>query len=253
MDVRELPLITRLTVVALGRTAGNRALRALDPVAEWMLERVPGLVPEGIAPAALSTIRARTEVVDRLLSEAVERARTEQAQLCLWSVGAGLDARWQRMRRHLGPVAEIREVDTPEVLSFKEAVLARSPYAEPWSRVARRPSDVPGWTVRPRSHTRPLVVLEGPAGRLPPDALERLLRRIRFETPDATVILGLPGTAPRDGPDPWTRPRLAADGWRIREDVHLGPRGRLVSPRGEAICPGMYPLRVLELEGHHHP
>ncbi len=249
-----LPPIARLSLVALGRAVGDRGGAALDPVAAWVLDQAPEVAPEGVASAALATILARTRLVDGMLLEEIERARAAGARLCLWSVGGGLDARWQRLGSGFGGVvAEVREVDTPEVLSRKDHWLARSPFAATWSRVGRRPHPLSGWTVRPRSGTRPLVVAEGLAGRGSPSSLERLLQRIRYETPEAVILLGLPGQPPEAPPDPWTARRFARLGWAIREDVRRAPRGPLVGPEGEEVCPGLYPLRVLSLVGRPRP
>ncbi len=249
MIEHELPLIARLSLCALGAVEGGRIRRPLDPVAAWFVRNRPALVPDEVAQAALATIRARTVLLDRMLEEEISRARDRREKLCLWVVGGAFDARWARMADvFAGTVAELREVEDPLVLKFKDRVLQGSPYAEAWSAVQQRPKTLEGWTVRPRSGTRPLVLLEGLAGRMSPAALKRLLQRILYEVPDVRVLLGLPGR-PREEGDHWSSFRLQSLGFVVEEDTNLGPRGRLLAPGGDELCPGMYPLRVLRLRG----
>jgi hypothetical protein len=197
----------------------------------------------------LSTIRARTLVLDRMLLEELRQAGKTGERLCLWSIGGGFDARWHRMRDELADVvAEIREVEEPTLLRYKDRWLRDSPFAGGWAQVRMRPKATDGWTARPRSGARALIVLEGPAGRLAPDALKRVLQRIRYETPNARVLLGLPGLPRREG-DIWTAFRIRSLGFQVEEDINLGPRGRLMTPDGDELCPGMYPVRVLRLGG----
>jgi len=243
----EFPLITRLTLSALGAVEGGRIRKPFDPVAAWFLRNHPALVPDEPAVAALATIRARTALFDRMLEDELSRARLASEKLCLWVIGGGFDARWARMEEAFaGVVEEIRDVDEPALLKFKDRVLARSPFANAWKAVQQRPKPLEGWTVRPRTGTRPLVLLEGLAGRMAPAALRRLLQRIQFEVPDARLLLGLPGR-PRDDDDQWTSFRIRHLGFHVEEDTNIGPRGRLLSPSGGELCPGMYPLRILRM------
>jgi len=245
----EFPLIARLTLCALGAVEGGRIRRPLDPVAAWFLRNRPALLPEEASLAALTTVRARTTLVDRLLESELARARKRGDSLCLWGIGGAFDGRWSRMAEAMRDVVvEIREVEDPLILEFKDRVLEKSPFAEAWHQVQTRPKSIEGWTVRPRSGARPLVVMEGLAGRMSPSALRRLLQRILYEVPAARVILGLPGRPRQDG-DQWTSFRIRSLGFAVEEDTNLGPRGRLLTPDGAEMCPGMYPLRVLLLTG----
>lgn len=249
MIEHEFPLIARLTLFALGTVEGGRIRSPLDPVAHWLMRHRPALVPSGGAAPALSTIRARSVLVDRLLVDEVHRANAHGDRLCLWTIGGGFDARWVRLEEELADVVvEIREVEDPTLLRYKDRWLRESPFAARWSQVRLRPKATDGWTARPRTGARTLVILEGPAGRLAPDALKRVLQRIRYETPDARVLLGLPGLPRREG-DIWTAFRIRSLGFRVEEDINLGPRGRLMTPDGDELCPGMYPVRVLLLGG----
>lgn len=249
MIEHEFPLIARLTLCALGAVEGGRIRRPLDPIAAWFLRNRPALLPEEGSPAALATIRARTTLVDRMLLDELIRARSRGDKVCLWTLGGAFDARWNRMAEDFeGVVVEAREVEDPLILKYKDRVLKKSPFGAAWEKVQRRPKPLEGWTVRPRSGARPLVILEGLAGRMSPSALRRLLQRLQYEVPDARLLLGLPGR-PREDGDQWTSFRIRSLGYVVEEDTNVGPRGRLLTPAGEEMCPGMYPLRVLRLSG----
>jgi len=245
----EFPLIARLSLYALGTVEGGRIRTPLDPVAQWLMRHRPALMPTGGAAPALSTIRARTLLLDRMLLDELYRARRAGERLCVWTIGGGFDARWHRMQDEFTDVVvEIREVEDPAILRYKDRWLRDSPFAGRWAQVRVRPKAPEGWTARPRTGARALIILEGPAGRLAPDALKRLLQRLRYETPDARVLLGLPGLPRREG-DIWTAFQIRSLGFRVEEDINLGPRGRLMTPDGDELCPGMYPVRVLSLGG----
>ena len=91
----------------------------------------------------------------------------------------------------------------------------------------------------------PLVVMEAVPGRMEDGAFKLLLQRIRSDAPEARVIAGLP--AEPNAASGWTRNHLAALGWRVREDVRIAGRGRLMGPGGREVAPGMYPLRLVRL------
>lgn len=249
MIEHDFPLITRLTLFALGAVEGGRVRTPIDPVSSWLLHQRSALVPDTGALAALSTIRARTHVVDRMLLDELHRARALGEHLCVWTIGGGFDARWYRFASWFGEViTEAREVEEPGLLRFKDKVLKDSPFGIQWAQVRRRPKTMDGWLARPRTGCRPLVILEGLAGRMSPDPLRRLLQRLRYEVPDARLLLGLPGR-PRSEGDQWSTFKIRHLGYQTIEDVNLGPRGRLLTPEGDEMCPGMYPVRVVRLAG----
>lgn len=244
---QRIPLITRLSLVALGTVEGGRVKKPVDPVAQWVLRARPELKPAGIAPAAYSTIRARTQIVDRMIADEAHLARELGRRICLVAVGGGLDARWYRLTPQLSDaIVTYREIDSPKLLQFKDQLLRDSPYQGPWSEVARRGSTFETWDLGTTEGAFPLVVLEGLSGRLTPDALRALLERIRMETPDARLILALPGYGHGE-PMRWTTGTLRALGWQAEEDILLGPRNRLAGVGGDNVCPGMYPQRILRL------
>ncbi len=247
MTEPRLPLIARLSLVALGTIEGGRVTEPVDPVAQWMLKARPDLKPSGIAPDAYSTIRARTAIVDRMIAEEVHHARELGRRVCLIAVGPGLDARWNRvLPEHSDVINGYRELDTGDIIRFKDSLLASSPYAQAHNNVVRRQFDFDDWDILPTPGAFPLVVLEGLAGRLTPDALRALLSRIRMTTPDARLIMALPGYGASD-PIRWSNGTLRSLGWDPEEDILLGPRHRLASIAGDGVCPGMYPQRVLRL------
>lgn len=248
-DYQRLPVISRWMLLALGSVVEGSVNRALDPVAGWVLREHPSLLPSVPAPALLCTIRARTDVVDRMLTEVVAGVRGTETKLHYWSFGGGFDARWLRMRSVLATaVTGHTEVDVPEVMRCKESLLGDSPFANSWWEVDRRALDEVNWSLEPVNGARPLVVLEALAGRWDSGALRSFLKRLHLEAPGALVVASVPGWADADR-DKWSVRSLAQLGWDVVEDTRVGPRGRLMAPSGDEICPGMYPFRVVVLRG----
>ncbi|MEQ1566401.1 MAG: hypothetical protein ABMA64_12240 [Myxococcota bacterium] len=262
--------MTRWTLYALGSVEGQRVRRARDPVAAWLLRRHPSLQPEFAAPSILAMLRARAGVVDRMLEEEARRAQVLGQRVDYWGFGGGFDARWHRLSPWLGPVTHQHcEVDEPEVLESKDALLSRSNFSGGWQRVQRVAEREERWTVQDTTGDVPLVVLEGVAARLGVESVKRMLGRVRRDAPNARVVVDLPGILqPTDavGPplaatasgtrwiDPDTTSAAALErsalirlGWRIEEDVWLAGRPELRAPSGMAVCPGVEPLRVLKL------
>lgn len=247
MIEQRLPAIARWMLYALGAVEGRRIRRPVDPVAAWLLKQHPGLLPSVPQAALLSTIRARAALVDRMLGEEFNLARQGGDRLCLWTFGAGFDARWFRMMpEYRDVVVEHREVETPALLELKSRLLEDSPYADAWRQIMPRALPEEQWTVTRREGARALVVIEPGAGRLEDEALRLLLQRVRFDAPDARVIVGLPSVGGvSDGR--WSVTNLAALGWRVEEDVHLATRGRLMTQTGQEVCSGMHPFRLVRL------
>ncbi len=244
-----LPLIARLTLYALGAVEGRRIRRPVDPVAAWLIRTHPSLLHSESAPAAFTTIRARTSIVDELIGEEVDRTRSLGRRMTLMSFGGGFDARWYRLLPIIGQtVDKLIEIESPGLLEHKNKLLADSPYAALWDKVERRAEAEGSWsqTRRPADRTtQPVVVMEGLAGRLEPVALRTLLSNLREHMPEARVLMGLPGYS--GNPGAWSGKQLHQLGWRIDTDVRLSPRGRLVAQSGKEICAGMHGLRVLRL------
>ncbi|MCO4746236.1 MAG: hypothetical protein KC912_15670 [Proteobacteria bacterium] len=247
MDNR-LPLITRLTLSALGEARSGRVRAATDPVAAWMLKQQADLHPYGAAQAAFTTIRARTAVVDRMLTEVALVARDQNEPLHLWSLGPGFDARWFRLVPRLADVfRSVREVEEPSLFSVKNALLENSPYAEAWAKVVRRALPPASWTIDNRRDGRSVVLMEGLAGRMNQDQLEATLERVHSACERSTVIVGLPGVGDDDATR-WSITRMNHIGWKVREDARMGSRGRLILAAGGKECPGTYPLRVMRMD-----
>jgi len=248
-----IPLVTRLAVVALGTAEGGRVTAPMDPVAQWVLRQRPALRPAGIAPAAYSTIRARTQIVDRMIADEVALARQLGRRICLVAVGGGLDARWHRLApRHSDVIVGYRELESAALLTLKDQLLRDSPYQGPWSEVVRHEHTFAAWDLGTIHGAFPLVVLEGLSGRLTPEALRRLLGMIHASSPDARLIAALPGYGQGE-PVRWATGTLRELGWVPDEDILLAPRHRLASITGEGVCPGMYPQRVLRMHAGLRP
>ena len=242
---QRLPVIARWVLYAVGAAEGARR-HPVDPVAAWLLRRHPSLLPSMSQAAMLSTLRARTDLIDRMLYDEADRARRTGDVLGVWSFGSGFDARWARLWPAVDDVVrEWREIDTGDLLELKNRLLMQSPYAGEWTRVARRSVADEGWTVRHRSPTVPIVVCEAGHGRIEEDLLRAFLSRVRFEAPESRVLLGLPTVSDTD--TTWNRRSLASLGWRADEDVQIGTRGRLLAKDGSERCPGMYGFRVVRL------
>ena len=252
MIEERLPAIARWMLYALGAVDGRRVLRPIDSVAAWLLRNHPALLPSVPQSDVLSTIRARTEVVDRMIADDVARARRLGDTVTLWSVGCGFDARWLRTwAAHEDVIHHHVEVEAPAIIELKSQLLKTSPFVESWSRVVRQAVPEVDWTLDDRGDPVPLVVLETGAGRLDELELRLLLGRIRIDAPRARVIVSLPadqGTRDRR----WSRQSLADLGWRVDEDVCIAGRGRLNGQQGQELSPGMYPFRVVRLRAAPH-
>lgn len=268
MDAR-LPMVTRWTVYALGAVLGPHVRRAHDPVAAWLLRHHPEIHPTSSVSSMLAMIRARAGIVDRVIADEALRVERKGRSLDYWCFGAGLDARWHRMREQLPSLARGRyaEVEDGAVLTFKDAALAGSSYARAWRNVEM--SELPDhrWTVPDVTAPDTLVVMEGVASRIGVEATRRLLGRVRKDAPTARVVVDLPGilqteegttyvtstVGPRWGAAEATsaaalgRAEIRGLGYRIAEETWLSARPELRAPSGMALCAGMDALRVLLL------
>jgi len=245
-DQTRLPLIARLTLYALGAVEGRRIRRPMDPVAAWLIRTHPALLHSESAPAAFTTIRARTSVIDDLLSEDLGRAKDAGKTVHLVTVGGSFDARWYRLLPMMGHILDgHHEIETSGLLSYKHRLLSDSPYSGLWAQVIQHEQPEATWTIPEEAGSSPIVIMEGLAGRLEPSALRQLLAGVADSAPQATVLIGLPGYS--GNPGAWSEARLGALGWRVDVDIRLAPRGRLVSQSGKEICAGMHGLRVLRL------
>jgi O-methyltransferase involved in polyketide biosynthesis len=100
------------------------------------------------APAVLATLRARATLVDRMLDAELDDARDAGEMISLWTFGGGFDARWHRLAATLrDAVVEQVEVELPEVIAAKDALLARSPFAKAWASIRRRALPAEQWRV----------------------------------------------------------------------------------------------------------
>ena len=262
------PLHARDTLFALGAVDGPRARRPVDPVAAWLLLQAPALAPPDSARSALAACRARADVVDGCVDEAIWAARDAGRQLTYWSLGAGFDARWYRvLALHGDVVQQVTEVDEPALLSLKHALLDDSTYRRAWLRVTRRAAAPTAWAESVDAEAGALVVLEGAAARLGERALLALLRTLRHRVPGVRVVLDLWGadgtTAPPPPPGtrgPWVAmaaspagrlpdAAFAGLGYRVTGAVCLAGRPELRAATGAQVCPGVAAVRVLTLVG----
>jgi O-methyltransferase involved in polyketide biosynthesis len=264
-----LPMVTRLTVYALGAVLGPWMRRAHDPVAAWLIRHHPQLPPAATVSSMVSMIRTRTSLVDRLIQEEAERVGRAGRSLDYWSFGSGLDGRFYRLRGQLPALAAGRytEIDDPGVLDYKQRALAGSSFTRDWARVERAAMREDRWQVPDVSAPDTLVVLEGVAARIGIERTRRLLGRVRKDAPTAKVVLDLPGilqtedgttyasssvgarwgTAEATSAAAISRSDILRLGWSIREEVWLSARPELRAASGMALCAGQDAVRVLSL------
>jgi O-methyltransferase involved in polyketide biosynthesis len=270
LQPHETPIVSRWTLFALGTVEGERIRRPKDPVAAWLLQRAPTLMPPQAVGSVLTMIRARAAIIDRMIEEEVQSSVRLEEGLDFWSVGGGFDARWYRIKTLMSDaVRKHFEIEDPGVLEVKSGLLAESSFKATWNTIEKWAMPVPEWTVRTRGHGN-LVVLEGASTRLSPRQLRDLLKRIRSDAPNARVILDAPSFVsmlhsdaelPRgasgaelesadelDNPFRWSRNFIKKLGWEVREDQWLTSRPMLDSPGpGMHNLPGMEAFRVLRL------
>ncbi len=272
MIEQRLPIATRWTLYALGAVEGQRVRRPRDPVAAWLLRRHPQLLPTFAAPSILAMIRARANIVDRMIEETVNRARLAGDTLDFWGFGGGFDARWYRLMRDMGDViASHQEVEEPALMEFKDELLASSSFANAWDRIEKHSAAKHTWTVGASNGSALLVILEGVSTRLGPQKALALLARLRQDAPQASVIIDLPGflnssvgmggrpavvgsvrsrwsSATSSGAAQIKTAQVVDLGFEVVEDTWFAARPELRAPSGMPICSGMEAFRVMMLQ-----
>lgn len=265
----QIPTVAQWSIYAMGVVEGNRIRRAKDPVASWLLRRFPELESQYGVPSVLSMIRERAAIVDRMLVEEFHRAERMGTLVDYTRMGGGFDGRFYRLfPHHLDRLHRMTELEEPELLAVKNAMLRHSNFVDEWSRVEQVALPVHDWTMKP-STGLPVVNLEGAATRIGLRLLVRVLGAIRRDCPQARVILDLPNFLNRTGsgtlPPPTGPTRLRWEnldrtgagrievghlrelGWSVDEDLWLVSRPELRAANGVTICPGVEGLRVLRL------
>lgn len=247
MSEWRLPIYVRWTLAAEGCVLDERTARPRCPVAAWIVDRDPHLLPAEPDPERLTAVRVRADLVDDLLLQLRDAHAGAGREMSVWSVGAGFDARWARLAGPLSPVvARWVEVEEPKVLHNKHWALAGSPFHELYDRVESVPMVAAGWDVPAEPHEWPVVLLMGLLHRVPAAGLRTLLRRIRKSAPQASVLLDLTGVHGRARAG-WSERRLAQVGWRVVDDVELAFRDVVFTPDGDEVAAGMVPVRVQHL------
>ncbi|MBT3218079.1 MAG: hypothetical protein HN348_03235 [Proteobacteria bacterium] len=246
-------MIVRSSLYALGRVQGRREQPPQDVVAAWVLGRYPDLSRWDPGSSRAARIRATSAIIDRMVTEEVDRVAKLDGKLSLWVFGGGFDARWNRLMPALRSVLdEYHEVEQPSILHFKNEVLAESAFSLHWKKVQKHPLSEGRWTCEtepggPGVNGEVLAVLQGLWGRLSAVDLRALLERIRHHAPKARVIVDLPGPdAIVEGPW-WPRTKLAEMGWGIDEEVRMGQRASLITPARAILCPGRESIRIARL------
>jgi hypothetical protein len=243
----ELPRLLRLSALALGKVDGRDVRSARNPVSAWIVGNQPGLGDEAVPPDVLGTIRSRTDAIDEEIEAVIASERARDGHLLVWSIGAGLDARWAHLLdRHTDVVSAYCEVEEPDVLEFKHAAMSESPWSNLWSRVGRTPARQDDWRVIRGPGARILVVLDGACARLSERRFGLLLDRLRQAAADGWVIVDLP-LEPLGVRRRWSSRALHRLGWQVLVDRRVEPRSWLVGPAGNLVCSGSLPYRVVVL------
>ena len=246
LSARRLPIMVRWSLAAEASAVDRGEPRCA--VAAWIGRTRPALLPHDPVPERLCAVRARADLVDEILLRLRDAARRQHLNQSIWSIGCGLDARWQRLAWPLAPVVtRLVELDEPHVIAAKDALLSGSPFAREWAEIEDIAMIPQGWDVLPEpDDVQPVVLLLGLLHRVPAQGLRTLLARIRRTAPRAVVVLDLTGVQGRARAG-WSARRLAQLGWQVLEDDELAPRDILYDRFGDEVCAGMVPVRLLVL------
>lgn len=222
-------------MVALGTATASGS--PIDPVAEWLSEMRPALVTAPASGSIVAMMRARTRVLDRMLAQVIDA--TPDATT-LWSLGAGLDARWLRHDALRNRSLRCQEVDVPAVIFYKEQLLHSGPWSGSFSQVGRHALPERRW-VDPvlTGPADAIVVMEAAPGRLSHEQLVEHLERLSLRPDRVQVLVEVPTN--------WSRNDLARMGWTVRADHVCAPRTPLLAESGLELCPAVRAFRLLWL------
>lgn len=255
-----LPIAAQWRLYALGVVQGRRHHPPIDPVAAWLIAAHPHLAPRFVAPSVLSMMRARSRAIDSLIVERLQEAEARSEKVRFVSFGGDLDARWYRLRNHLGTSVHTHaEIDEPGLLGQKHELLRESHFTEEWDTIEQCRVPMVEWAGAVRPNGTTLVVLEGVANRIGPSALLPLLDALR-RIEGVECIVDLPGfRTVADGPKsivlpvkegdtlPLATATLSEMGWSIAQDMRMARRPPVRAPRGGPVCTAVEALRVLHL------
>jgi hypothetical protein len=239
----DLPDAVRSRLFALGMVDGNRIRTPMDSIQSWLIRRAPPLVDEQeFFMPRMSRQRAVSRQIDRFLSMELSQ---KDAIHDLWSFGGGFQTRWYRFRSTRK--VHHRDVETPEVMAYKEEMYGESPWGNEWFDGECDGKPVAEWTVS-ASENRPLVVLESLWERLGAEVLRGLLLRIHHDMKsDGRVLLDLPGHGHATEGPWWPDGDLRRMGWRVEADVRAGHRRQLATATQVVVAPSVEPFRVVVL------
>lgn len=161
------------------------------PVSDWMIKQIGA--PPFASDLSFFTrhgISARAAWIDARLTEALERTRDEPVEV--WSIGAGLDSRWEYvLGGGYAHVTAYREFDHVAVLNGKNDLLSRSPWATLWGKVERHGGDILAGLPDslPATDGAVLIVIEGLLDYLDRDGKNALFGAIRKRAPRARLLI----------------------------------------------------------------
>lgn len=164
-----------------------------DRLATWLAEAHQELAPTRVARRTRLGVALRSALIDTWCRELLLADVTPRAPWNVWALGAGLDARWDRLLPDLASrIREYREFDLPALLRAKRALVERSPLAGAYADVRTEPGDL----LESLEHADPdphptLVVMEGVLMYFDKPRRERLLDLLRTRAPHCRLVVDL--------------------------------------------------------------
>lgn len=180
-----------LTVFCRAWEAQRPAPVLEDRLATWLAQTHQEHAPTRVARRTRLGVALRSAIIDGWCRELLLAEASPAAPWNVWSLGAGLDARWDRLLPELGSrIREYREFDLPAILRAKRALIERSPLADAYTRVRSEPGDL----LESLAHADPdphptLVILEGVLMYFDAPRRRRLLDLLRTRAPRCRVVV----------------------------------------------------------------
>ena len=161
------------------------------PVSDWLISRLgPPPFAAEINAFTRQGIAARAAWIDARIAAFLAAKR--QADVEVWSLGAGFDSRWHTLLSGDYPqISHYREFDFDAVLDAKTALLAESPWADLWAKVEPHAGDLVAGLPDslPATNRQVLVVIEGLIDYLDQGEKRALLRALRQRVPRGSLLL----------------------------------------------------------------
>lgn len=182
-----------LTVFCRAWEAERRSPVLQDRLATWLADNHQELAPTRVARRTRLGVALRSALIDAWCRELLLAEASPEAPWNVWALGAGLDARWDRLLPELGPrIREYREFDLPALLQAKRALVERSPFAGAYAYVRTEPGDLFDSLTYADPDPHPtLVVMEGVLMYFDAARRQRLLDLLRTRAPQCRLVVDL--------------------------------------------------------------